>query len=360
MRGLSGGMDAMNGYSYRTIPVSWFQKRTLPGLILSTISLAGLLLVSCSRPGPYVELNGKRLTEEDLKTEAPEQYESLRKQYNAQVLDLLKDFANQKILQMEAEKNNQTVDEYVKSLMSKAPMPAPSDVESAFHQLKGAGQIKESISLNEIRGDLMQFLIRNNERDHFQKEMSRLRKEYGFKVPTERVEIDTAGEPSVGSKNAKVTIVEFSDFECPFCRRAQTVNRQLREKYGDKIHWVFKDFPLNFHPHSMQAHKAANCVAKQKPDLYWKFFDEVFDRQSSDKDILKTENLDALASSLGVDMTKYSACLVDPSTESEIKEDIQQGQAVGVSGTPAFFINGRMISGARPLEDFVDIINEEI
>lgn len=331
----------------------------LTGIAIIFTGFVALLVASgCSEPGPYVELDGKKLTESDLKSDAPDEYASLKKQHNAQLMDLLQEFANQKILQAEAKKEGKSVDEYVKSLVSRSPMPSNAEIEATYKQLKGAGQV--NAPLEEIRGQLMQYMIRNNEREFFQKEMARLRKEHGFHVPADRVEVDVAGEPSIGDPNAKVTIIEFSDFECPFCRKAQTVNRELRNRYGDKIHWVFKDFPLNFHANAMNAHKAANCVGTQKPDKFWTFFDSVFEKQATGKEILQKNNLRALASTMDIDMKKYDSCLEDPAMDKEIQNDIDQGQSVGVTGTPAFFINGRMISGARPLEDFVTIIEEEI
>jgi len=176
---------------------------------------------------------------------------------------------------------------------------------------------------------------------------------YNFEKP-DKINILPKNNPSIGSKDAKVTIIEFSDFECPYCQRSQSVNKQLREKYKDRIRWVFRDFPLNFHQNAMFAHIAANCAEKQ--GKYWEMFDNLFQNTGS----LEKSKVLKIAEQLNLDMSKFQECTTDKSISDEIRNDISEGQEVGVSGTPAFFINGIMVEGAQPISAFENIIDQEL
>ena len=194
-------------------------------------------------------------------------------------------------------------------------------------------------------------------RDLARSEFSRLKKKFGYDMY--RQQVDIANEPVRSNPEGDIIVAEFSDFECPFCFRSQAVARQLREKYGDRLRWVMKDFPLSFHKQAMLAHVSANCINEQNEGLYWKFFDGIFS-DDRPEDVLSPAGLDRLAVSLGVDMERLEACRNNPAMEDEVREDIAQGEALGVTGTPAFFINGRLISGAQPIEEFLTVIEEEL
>ena len=191
------------------------------------------------------------------------------------------------------------------------------------------------------------------------KEISRLKKKYKYKDDVAKAEVDIKGEPVRGNANAKVTIVEFSDFECPFCIRSQASTKKVREVYGDKVKFVFKDFPLSFHPSAMNAHLASNCMYKENPANYWNFFDEVFS-PTRPANILQADTLKNLAIKHGANPATYEKCVMSADTKKEVEGDISEGEKLGVNGTPAFFINGRLLSGALPFEEFQSIIDEEL
>jgi len=170
----------------------------------------------------------------------------------------------------------------------------------------------------------------------------------------EKVIVEVKGNPSLGPSNAKITVIEFSDFECPYCQRSQNITKNLRAKYKDQIKWVFRDFPLSFHQNAMFAHIAANCVGKQ--GKYWDIFDKLFQNTGS----LNREKVLQLVSDMNIDMKKFEECTKDPEVEREVHSDIADGQEVGVNGTPAFFINGIMIEGAQPITSFEKIIEQEL
>ncbi len=173
--------------------------------------------------------------------------------------------------------------------------------------------------------------------------------------------INLKGKPVKGPANAKVTIVEYSDFQCPFCSRGyQTMETQVLKDYGDKVKFAYKNFPLPMHPWAEPAAVASECALQQKPEAFWQLYNYYFSNQ---RDItpqnLKDKSLEALKDS-GVDKDKFSDCLDNKKTLDLVKQDQQEGQSVGVNGTPAFIINGRLISGAQPYDNFKAVIDDEL
>jgi protein-disulfide isomerase len=179
-------------------------------------------------------------------------------------------------------------------------------------------------------------------------------------APTEPVDVSIDDDAMKGDKNAKVTIVEFSDFQCPYCGRfVQQTMPKIQSEYIDKgkVRLVFRDYPLDFHPNAKPAAMATECARAQGGDeMYYKFHDKVFGNQDS----LSVESLKKWAGDLGLNTAKFNDCLDSKKFEAEVAKDFADGQSYGVSGTPAFFINGRMISGAQPFENFKTIIDEEL
>jgi protein-disulfide isomerase len=160
--------------------------------------------------------------------------------------------------------------------------------------------------------------------------------------------------PTRGPADAPITIVAFSDFQCPFCARGDATMRQLQARYGDQIRFVFKHFPLPGHPRGALASRATFAAAKA--GKFWEFHDAVFDLGSR----YTGEDLLAIGVSLGIDANVMEAALVDESNDRRIEQDIELGRRLGVTGTPAYFINGRPIVGAHPELDFRLVIVEEL
>jgi glutaredoxin len=151
----------------------------------------------------------------------------------------------------------------------------------------------------------------------------------------EGVEIDIEGAPTRGSPMAPVTIVEFSDFECPYCGRAHPIVQQVLREYEGRVRVVFKHFPLSSHPHAMPAARAA--VAAGNQGKFWEMHDLLFEHQRQ----LEEEDLERYAEQLGLDMEQFRADLQSAETQQQVEADKQEGQRVGVEGTPTFFVNGR-------------------
>jgi protein-disulfide isomerase len=170
-----------------------------------------------------------------------------------------------------------------------------------------------------------------------------------------RSEVPLAGAPVRGNPNAPVTIVEFSDFHCPFCRRAHPVIQQLMTTYGDRVRLVYKDMPLdNLHPNARAASEAGLCAAAQ--GKFWEFHDKLF---ASEPDS-SPATLNRLAQEVGIDIAPFEACYKERRFKTQIDASVQDGARLGVTGTPTFFINGRNLTGALPLESFAKVVDEEL
>lgn len=167
-------------------------------------------------------------------------------------------------------------------------------------------------------------------------------------------DLDLSHAPSLGRPDAPVVIVEFSDLQCPFCAKIAPTLRELLKQYPDQIRWVFKNLPLEMHPDAPLAHMAAMAAARQ--GRFWEMHDLIFDGKRN----LKKENLLAEARSLNLDMTRFIADLEGAEVRKQVEADLLEGKRLGIDGTPEFFVNGRALSGARPLEQFQLLINSEL
>lgn len=172
--------------------------------------------------------------------------------------------------------------------------------------------------------------------------------------PNERYKVDTAGAPVRGSKDAAVEIVEFSDFQCPFCSRVTPTLEQIQKEYGDKVRIVWKHLPLSIHPNAPAAHAAAEAAHRQ--GKFWEMHDRIFANQAE----MSPERYRAYAKELGLDLTKFDRDVADPSIQKRIETDQEEAARLLVRGTPAFFVNGRFLSGAQPFAAFKRLIDEEL
>ena len=169
-----------------------------------------------------------------------------------------------------------------------------------------------------------------------------------------RIQVAADG-PSKGPASAPVTVIEFSDFQCPYCKQVVPTIEQAIAKYGDKIRVVFRQYPLtSIHPQAFKAAEASLCAAEQ--GKFWELHDRMFANQQK----LGVDDLKKHAADLKLDTAKFNKCLDSGEKASVVQADLADGKKVGVTGTPAFFINGILLSGAQPFEEFKSIIDEEL
>ena len=175
-------------------------------------------------------------------------------------------------------------------------------------------------------------------------------------LETPRFTVNVAdSDPSLGNAKAPVTLVEFSDFQCPFCLRVAPTLKQIRAKYGDNVRIVWKDFPLTqIHPQAFKASEAGHCAAEQ--GKFWEFHDRVYANQQA----MQPDDLKKYAAAVGVDAEKFNACVAKSKHAEVVRNGVAEGTRLGINSTPTVFINGRRVSGAQPYEVFAGIIDEEL
>jgi len=233
----------------------------------------------------------------------------------------------------------------------KIPAPTEEDVKAIYEQYKE--QIEGTFE--EVKDQLAEYAKAQRAAGVQAEFLAGLREKYGVEVmllpPT--VEIDAGGRPLKGPANAPVTIISFSDYECPFCQRAEETVLQVLEAYKDKVRFAHRDFPLDFHANAHKAAQAARCAEDQ--GKFWEMHAKLFTVGD-----LTDASLKALAKGIVADAKVFDSCLDSGKHKEAVDVDIAAGAAVGVTGTPAFFINGRTLTGAQPFEEFKKIIDAEL
>jgi protein-disulfide isomerase len=271
-------------------------------------------------------------------------------QLRSQALDAL---IAQSLLEKEAKARGLSEDALEKAeVLDKAGVG--DDEARAYYEANKAriGSMPEEEAMKQIRAGLAQ-QRQGERRAAFARE---LRSKYDVKVLLEpyRIPVALGDAPVRGSAMAPVTILEFSDFQCPYCVRSRPTVARIRETYGDKVRWAFRHFPLSFHDKAEKAGEAAACAGDQ--GRFWEMHDRLW--ASSAK--LGLADLKQHAVALGLDAAKFDQCLDSGQHAGLLERDEEAGQGYGVSGTPAFFVNGRPLVGAQPFEAFQQVIDDEL
>jgi protein-disulfide isomerase len=238
------------------------------------------------------------------------------------------------------------------ALMSAAVVATPSSAvaldDAQFEKLMATYLNKES-NLEQVGGALEKYFRKKRE-DQQQRaaQDEEKRVEDQFKNP---IKIEIGSSPVKGKKDAPITVVEFSDFQCPFCKRGMTVMDDLLKEYPNDVKIVFKNLPLPFHPEAKPA--AAAALAAGAQGKYWEYHDLLFNNQDS----LSTETYIKLAGDLKLDVEKFKTDMKSEKFEKQIADDMAIATQLGVRGTPGFFVNGVQVRGARPLPYFKNLVD---
>ena len=336
-------------------------RRAFQGVLLLILAL-GVFLPACSaqdKPakgtanGDLARVNGKAITEADVRKGAADQFAQLEKQYEKQKRDLLESQLDQiiqdRLLEAEAAAKSKTKEQLLADIK-----PAPvtdADVDAFYEQNKA--QIPRP--KEEVASQIKMYLEQQRQGETRQKYFDDLRSRYKveYLMEPDRIEVAATG-PAVGPENAPVTIVEFSDFQCPFCSRLVPTIEQVKQKYGDKVRIVFRQFPLNFHQFAQKAAEASLCANEQ--GKFWQMHDAMFANQQA----LGVDQLKAKATELGLNADQFNSCLDQGKYVTQVQADLDAGTKAGVNGTPAMFINGRFLSGAQPLGEITKVIDDEL
>jgi predicted DsbA family dithiol-disulfide isomerase/Skp family chaperone for outer membrane proteins len=333
-------------------------------VLLAMLAFAGGAYAQ-STPDRVAVVNGQTITQQQLEKAAETdlknlelkrlQNESSLAQDKQQILTkALEEMVAERLLDAEAAKEKKTKEQLLEAeVNSNVDTPSKEEVEAFYEANKDRIPIPKDQALPQVK----EYLMERSRAQYQDMLLARLKKEFGYKSYLEplRSQIATEGFPSRGPANAPVTIVEFSDFECPYCGGLFPTLKQVEKNYPTQVRIVYRQFPLtNIHPHAQKAAEAALCANEQ--GKFWEFHDSMFGNQSE----LSVADLKQRAVDLKLNTQAFNECLDSGRMAAAIKADIQEGARSGVTGTPAMFINGRLLSGNQPYAEIKAVIDDEL
>ncbi len=324
------------------------------------------------RAEPAFKINGKAYAVEDLARENQGKFFDIEQKRFELISDLAREKYLEDFFQKIAEKDKVPVEKAKTDYLDAKTKVSDSEIKETLEKFKDYPQLKDR-SDAEKKKMMVEYLQRTKAQEVFEsiiaEGVAKKQLEIQYPEPKEpvyKVSVNDNDPVKYGpspkdtkptgckGNDCAITIIEYSEFQCPFCERVQPAARQLLKEYQGKIRWIVRDFPLGFHNRARPAAIAARCAKEQ--GKYWEMYEELFKNQKS----LNDSDLKKAAQTIGLDSKKYDDCIANPAKHvAIIDENLRSGEKLGVTGTPAFFINGRRLSGALPYEEFKRVIESE-
>jgi protein-disulfide isomerase len=330
---------------------------TVAAAILSCVFAIAPARAQTPASAPLAEVNGDAITQRDLEQAAGAQLSRLEEQlYDVKRRELDALIAD-RLFAQEAKKRGVSVSALLDAeITSKVGLVTEQEIDAFMQANRGRLRSDDPTVRQQVRARLQQQKLFAR-RDAFVESL-RSRSNVVVKLappPVIRMEVATQGAPVRGPADAPVTLVEFSDFHCPFCKQSQATLKQLLARYPDKVKLVYRDFPLDqLHPGARAAAEAARCARDQ--GKFWEYHDILFAQAAqSGPDALRGD-----AQQAGLDVAAFDRCVASGAHRAGVERDVEDGTKLGITGTPAFFVNGRPVMGAQPLEAFARVIDEEL
>jgi len=300
---------------------------------------------------PVAVVAGQTIYENELLPTIQAQLMALRSQEYDLKRKALDTVIEQRLLEAEAKKRGISTDKLLEQL---AKIPDPTDAEVEAYYLAQKDRLARPFE--DVKGQLREGLKQAKIQRARQEFLKRLRATSGVTILLSLPRVDVASDRARlrGNPSAPVIIVEFSDFQCPFCRQVQPTLRELLAKYAGRVSLAYRDFPLQqIHPQAQLAAEASRCAVEQ--GKFWEYHDLLFNSTNLDRGTLLEH-----ARALKLNQKQFDSCLAAGKYTAGVEQDFQEGTRAGISGTPGFFINGIPLSGAQPLESFARLIDEEL
>jgi protein-disulfide isomerase len=328
-------------------------------LVLAALALAVSNCVQAADPVPtpgesvLAVVDGKAISAADVRRKAADAFTQIDRDYQRRRQDLLERTLDQVIddllLNQEATARRVSRDQLLATL--KVAPVTDADVNVFYEQNKARIEGPKGA----VAGQIRQFLEQRAHADARQKFLRELRAQHKveIKLRPDRVAVAATG-PAKGPAGAPVTIVEFSDFQCPYCAQLAPIVNRVKQSYGDRVRLVFRQYPLGSHPDAAKAAEASLCAADQ--GKFWEMHDALF----ADQHALGVDQLKARAKALGLNATSFNACLDSGARAAQVRTDASDGARAGITSTPTLFINGRLLSGAAPAERISALIDDEL
>ncbi len=322
-------------------------------VVLSVLALVLLPIAGAAEP-PVAQVGNRAISRADLEKHVKSELMEIEQSRYETLREGLEEMIAEELFKQEAQARGVTPDALLKQeVEDKAAKPTDEQAQKLYDANKDK---LGNASFESVKSRIIDHLKQGFAEERREAFVTELKKKYKTTVSLQPpvVQVDTGGRAARGGgPNAPVTLIAFSDYECPFCKRAEETVQQVLKTYGDKVRLVHRDFPLAFHAHARPAAEAARCAEAQ--GKFWEYHGKLF--ASPD---LTPEKLQALATEVGLDRAKFDECVAKQQFKAAVDKDVADGTDAGVTGTPAFFVNGRMLSGAQPFEKFKELIDEEL
>jgi predicted DsbA family dithiol-disulfide isomerase len=316
-----------------------------------------LLSVIASAQAPetiVATVNRIDITQKQVDDSVTAQIYPLQQQLYAIRRAALENLITTKILESEAAARRVSIEELRKQLTLGEVNVTRAQVEDAYKQ---NASFFATMSPDEARERLRLDLENQARMKHYRAGLDALRQKWtvtmNFSPPVFVTELDDGVSPVRGAANPVVTIVEFSDFECPFCKQVQSVLKQLVETYGREVRLVFKHLPLEGHRNSLPAARAAYCAAEQ--DRFWQFHDALFAAGN-----LSPPGFEQIAADLGLGLPRFHECVASERSRAAVVKDVEAAGRLRLDSTPSFVVNGKVIKGALSFAGFQKIVEQEL
>jgi protein-disulfide isomerase len=305
--------------------------------------------------GVVAEVNGTSIQASELEERVHNRLASLRQQEYDLRRQALEEIIAERLVAAEATKRGISAEKLLaQEVDKKVTLPDEKQLDTIYEQNKlrfGSAPKKEAVA--RIRDILTQRAV-SERRSVFEKELRRAAS-VNVRLDPPRTDVQIpAGAPATGPKDAPVTIVEFTDYQCPYCHSSQRTIDEVLSRYSGKVRLVHLDFPLDIHPEAVSAARAARCAGEQ--GKFWEFHRSLMTQNGS----MDEDDLKGRAKKLELKESSFGTCLASARHDEAIQAELHQGTELGVNGTPAYFVNGRMLSGSQPVEAFVDVIDAEL
>jgi protein-disulfide isomerase len=325
--------------------------------LLGLALLAGISCRSSNNSEKVAEVDGTAITQSDLDRSAGKVLSNAREQLHKLERAKLDEYIGATLLTREAKNRNISVSTLLEQEVSNKVAPVTEEEIQKFYT---SNKTRLQVELDKVHDQIRDYLrdqrLESRKNEFFKSLRSKAKVTSYLKAPPVfRADVAVNGAPFKGTERAPVTIVKFEDFQCPYCKTVQLTYQELLKRYNGKVRLVHKDLPLDaIHPQARQAAEAARCAGDQ--GKFWEYHDILYTNSPK----AGIDELKSYAKEVGLNSASFDQCFTSGKYKGLVQKDLAEGAQLGLTGTPTFFINGREMSGAQPVEAFATIIDEEL